>query len=69
MSREQKQFDGKIAKPGNSLAMFKDSPGWKGLCQERWKTWLDRLVPLNETEMTPETRSLFSQALGHVSIV
>ncbi|KAH6961990.1 hypothetical protein BKA56DRAFT_636981 [Ilyonectria sp. MPI-CAGE-AT-0026] len=69
MSREQKQFDGKMAKPGNSLAMFNDSPGWKGLCQERWKTWLDRLASLNETKITAETQTLISQALGNASKV
>ncbi|KAF7553531.1 hypothetical protein G7Z17_g3557 [Cylindrodendrum hubeiense] len=69
LSREQKQFDGKMAKPGKSLSMFNGTPGWRGFCQDRWNTWLDRLVSLKKTEITTEAQSLISQVLGKASKV
>ncbi|KAG3196232.1 hypothetical protein PC129_g24728, partial [Phytophthora cactorum] len=37
-SKDTKQFDGKMAKPGSSLSTFKDTSGWLGFCQERWES-------------------------------
>ncbi|KAK7429802.1 hypothetical protein QQZ08_003647 [Neonectria magnoliae] len=64
-SKDAKQFDGKMAKPGRSLSAFKDAPGWMGFCQERWETWIQRLTPLKEAEVATEAKSLISQAVDN----
>ncbi|KAF4457099.1 hypothetical protein F53441_887 [Fusarium austroafricanum] len=62
-SRNGKQFDGKIAKPGASLAEFKDEAGWRGFCNDRWKIWQDRLSDLNKAGISAHSKSLLTQAL------
>ncbi|KAK7706452.1 hypothetical protein SLS57_009688 [Botryosphaeria dothidea] len=69
LSKEAKQFDGKMAKPGSSLSIFKDAPGWRGFCEDRWDTWIERLTPLKEAEVATEAKSLISQALDQASKV
>lgn len=69
LSQEKKQFDGKIAKPGRSLTIFKDAPGWHGFCEDRWETWVDRLTPLNEASIATDAKPLVSQALEAASKV
>ena len=58
-TKEGKQFDGKMAKPGVSL---KDGPEWRGFCQERWNTWKERLSSLNNAVLPEDTKTLISQA-------
>ncbi|KAG4255781.1 hypothetical protein FPRO03_04729 [Fusarium proliferatum] len=57
-SKDGKQFDGKVAKPGASLAEFKDEAGWRGFNNDRWKVWLDRLSTLKEADVPEDTKSL-----------
>ncbi|KAH7121655.1 hypothetical protein EDB81DRAFT_665917 [Dactylonectria macrodidyma] len=66
-SKDQKQFDGKIAKPGKSLSARQDAPGWKGFSPERWQIWLDRFASLKDADLTPEAKSFISQALNKAS--
>ncbi|KAH7064943.1 hypothetical protein B0J12DRAFT_693339 [Macrophomina phaseolina] len=69
LSKEGKQFDGKMARPGRSLSIFKDAPGWRGFCEDRWETWIERLTPLKEAEVATEAKTLISQALDKASKV
>lgn len=64
-SKNTKQFDGKMARPGRSMSAFKDAPGWMGFCQDRWESWIQRLTPLKEAEVATEAKSLISQALDN----
>ncbi|KAF5987246.1 heterokaryon incompatibility protein het-E-1 [Fusarium coicis] len=63
-SKDGKQFDGKVAKPGASLTEFKDEPGWRGFNNDRWKVWHDRLSTLKETDVPEEAKLLVVQALS-----
>ncbi|VZH91539.1 unnamed protein product [Fusarium fujikuroi] len=63
-SKDGKQFDGKVAKPGASLTEFKDEAGWRGFNNDRWKVWLDRLSTLKEADVPEDTKSLVVQALN-----
>ncbi|KAH7116546.1 hypothetical protein B0J13DRAFT_590379 [Dactylonectria estremocensis] len=63
LSEDQKQFDGKIARPGKSLLARQDEAGWKGFSSDRWQIWLDRLASLKDADLTPEVKSSISQAL------
>ncbi|EWG53978.1 hypothetical protein FVEG_12296 [Fusarium verticillioides 7600] len=65
-SKDGKQFDGKVAKPGASLAEFKDEAGWRGFNNDRWKVWLDRLSTLKEADVPEETKSSVVQALSGI---
>ncbi|KAK7543983.1 uncharacterized protein J3D65DRAFT_663272 [Phyllosticta citribraziliensis] len=51
LSKEEKAFDGKMAKPGQSL---KDKE-WRGYCQERWQEWARRLskVAAEKPDLAP----------------
>ncbi|KAF5667288.1 hypothetical protein FHETE_5991 [Fusarium heterosporum] len=62
-SSEGKQFDGKIAKPGASLAEHKDENGWRGFCNDRWKIWQDRLSTLKSTDLPEDVKSLVARAV------
>ncbi|KAM5350771.1 hypothetical protein ACJ41O_007276 [Fusarium nematophilum] len=68
-SKQTKQFDGKIARPGASLSMFKDDPGWKGFCQERWNVWKTRLAStsLERTESLSDAKSLIVRSLERIT--
>ncbi|KAF5591167.1 heterokaryon incompatibility protein het-E-1 [Fusarium subglutinans] len=57
-SKDGKQFDGKVAKPGASLAEFKDEAGWRGFNSDRWKVWLDRFSTLKEADLPHDSKSL-----------
>ena len=59
-TKEGKQFDGKMAKPGASL---KDGAEWKGFCQDRWNTWKERLSSLNYAELPEDTKAMIDQAV------
>lgn len=69
LSQEKKQFDGKMAKPGSSLSIFKDAPGWRGFNEDRWETWVERLTIVKDAVVAEDTKSLVSQALGEASKV
>ncbi|OMP84584.1 hypothetical protein BK809_0001687 [Diplodia seriata] len=58
-----------MAKPGRSLSIFKDAPGWGGFCEDRWETWVDRLTPLNEASIATDAKPLVGQALEAASKV
>ncbi|KAF9762631.1 hypothetical protein IL306_003355 [Fusarium sp. DS 682] len=62
-SKDGKQFDGKVAKPGASLAEFKDEAGWRGFNNDRWKIWQDRLSNLKEADIPQDSKSFINQAL------
>ncbi|KAF5252823.1 hypothetical protein FANTH_2147 [Fusarium anthophilum] len=68
-SKDGKQFDGKVAKPGASLSELKDEAGWRGFNNDRWKVWQDRLSTLKEANVPEETRSLVVQALDSLTKV
>ncbi|KAH7151445.1 hypothetical protein DER46DRAFT_476189, partial [Fusarium sp. MPI-SDFR-AT-0072] len=61
-SKDGKQFDGKVAKPGASLTEFKDEAGWRGFNNDRWKVWQDRFLTLKEADIPQDSKSLVSQA-------
>ncbi|KAM0354980.1 hypothetical protein ACHAPU_000824 [Fusarium lateritium] len=63
VSSEGKQFDGKIAKPGASLAEHKDEAGWRGFCEDRWKIWQERLSSLKGTDLPEDAKSLVGRAV------
>ncbi|KAJ4252419.1 hypothetical protein NW762_011019 [Fusarium torreyae] len=65
-SKETKQFDGKIAKPGASLSNLKDEDGWRGFCEGRWKIWQTRLTSLKDADVSPDAKSLVRQALDSI---
>ncbi|KAF4341919.1 hypothetical protein FBEOM_4085 [Fusarium beomiforme] len=66
-SKDGKQFDGKVAKPGASLADLKDEAGWRGLNNDRWKIWQDRLSTLKDADVPQDCKSLVNQALGSLA--
>ncbi|KAF4944023.1 hypothetical protein FSARC_14788 [Fusarium sarcochroum] len=68
-SKETKQFDGKIAKPGASLSALKDEPGWRGFCEDRWKIWQTRLTSLKNADVQADAKSLVLQALDNIEKV
>ncbi|KAF4411176.1 Vegetative incompatibility HET-E-1 [Fusarium acutatum] len=57
-SKDGKQFDGKVAKPGASLTEFKDKAGWRGFNNDRWKVWQDRFSTLKEADISQDSKSL-----------
>ncbi|KAF4493314.1 Vegetative incompatibility HET-E-1 [Fusarium agapanthi] len=57
-SKDGKQFDGKVAKPGASLSELKDEAGWRGFNNDRWNVWLDRLSTLKEANVPEDTKCL-----------
>ncbi|KAH7194274.1 hypothetical protein DER44DRAFT_844066 [Fusarium oxysporum] len=57
-SKDGKQFDGKVAKPGASLTEFKDEAGWRGFNNDRWKVWQDRFSTLKEADIPQDSKSL-----------
>ncbi|KAJ4154439.1 hypothetical protein NW765_015197 [Fusarium oxysporum] len=61
-SKDGKQFDGKVAKPGASLTEFKDEAGWRGFNNDRWKVWQDRFSTLKEADIPQDSKSLVSRA-------
>lgn len=65
-TKEEKQFDGKMAKPGASL---KDDAEWRGFCQDRWNTWKERLSSLCDADLPEDTKDLINKALGSLAIV
>ncbi|KAF5722363.1 hypothetical protein FMUND_2875 [Fusarium mundagurra] len=68
-SKDGKQFDGKIAKPGTSLTEFKDEAGWRGFNNDRWKVWLDRFSTLKAVDLPQDSKSLVNQALDSLTKV
>ncbi|KAM0431398.1 hypothetical protein ACHAPT_005375 [Fusarium lateritium] len=68
-SEQKEQFDDKLGVPGASLSAFKDEPGWKGFCQDRWETWKTRLASLKGAEVSADAQSLIDQALDKVAKV
>lgn len=58
-TKEGRQFDGKMAKPGASL---KDSE-WRGFRQDRWNTWKERVSSLNDADLPDDTKELINQAV------
>ncbi|RGP78800.1 hypothetical protein FLONG3_2998 [Fusarium longipes] len=59
-TKEGKKFDGKMAKPGVSL---KDQAEWRGFCEDRWKTWQDRLASVKNADLPADTQGLIDQAI------
>ncbi|KAJ4328088.1 hypothetical protein N0V84_001456 [Fusarium piperis] len=59
---ERKQFDRNLGRPGNSLSAFRDVPGWRGFCPDRWDVWKARLASL-KTESLGDAQALIDQAL------
>ncbi|EGU81654.1 hypothetical protein FOXB_07851, partial [Fusarium oxysporum f. sp. conglutinans Fo5176] len=71
-SKDGKQFDGKVAKPGASLTEFNDEAGWRGFNNDRWKVWQDRLLALKEADIPQDSQSLimaYNQLLIRVCFV
>lgn len=66
---EAEQFDGKVARPGDSLSAFKDVPGWRGFCPDRWNVWKARLASLEKTESLADAQPLIDQALDKLNKV
>ncbi|KAI8650379.1 hypothetical protein NCS57_01371400 [Fusarium keratoplasticum] len=66
---EAEQFDGKVARPGESLSAFKDVPGWRGFCPDRWNVWKARLSSLEKTESLADAQPLIDQALDKLNKV
>ncbi|KAM0197258.1 hypothetical protein ACHAPA_004117 [Fusarium lateritium] len=66
-TKEQHQFEGKIAKPGASLTEFRTQEGWMGFCEARWKVWEDRLASLKEADLPEETKSLVARAVDSLT--
>ncbi|KAI1068724.1 hypothetical protein LB507_006253 [Fusarium sp. FIESC RH6] len=60
-TKEGRQFDGKMAKPGASL---KDYAEWRGFCSDRWNTWKERLSSLSNADLPEDTKTLISQAVN-----
>ncbi|KAK7524953.1 uncharacterized protein IWZ02DRAFT_375007 [Phyllosticta citriasiana] len=60
LSREEKAFDGKMAKPGQSL---KDKE-WRGFCQERWQEWARRLSKVAGEK--PDLAPVLTKAVAEV---
>ncbi|KAG8670561.1 hypothetical protein FPOAC2_09923 [Fusarium poae] len=56
---EGKQFDGKMAKPGASL---EDGVEWRGFCDDRWKTWEQRMLALKTADLPEDTKALIEKA-------
>lgn len=63
-TKEGKQFDGKMAKPGASL---KDEAEWRGFCEDRWKTWQERMQSLKSANVPADAKALIDQALEMVA--
>ncbi|KAI8652007.1 hypothetical protein NCS56_01417300 [Fusarium sp. Ph1] len=66
---EAEQFDGKVARPGDSLSAFKDVPGWRGFCPDRWNVWKARFASLEKTESLADAKPLIDQALDKLNKV
>ncbi|KAL6914804.1 hypothetical protein FSST1_012564 [Fusarium sambucinum] len=58
-TKEGKQFDGKMAKPGASL---EDGAEWRGFCDDRWKAWQERMSALKTAELPEDTKTLIEKA-------
>ncbi|PTD08932.1 hypothetical protein FCULG_00011157 [Fusarium culmorum] len=58
-TKEGKQFDGKMAKPGASL---RDGAEWRGFCDDRWKVWQQRMSTLKDADLPEETKTLVEKA-------
>lgn len=66
---EAEQFDGKVARPGESLAAFRDVPGWRGFCPDRWNVWKTRFASLEKAESLADAKPLINQALDKLNKV
>ncbi|KAJ4218082.1 hypothetical protein NW759_008677 [Fusarium solani] len=66
---EAEQFDGKVARPGDSLSAFKDVPGWRGFCPDRWNVWKARFASLEKTESLADAQPLIDQAVDRLNKV
>lgn len=69
LSREKRQFDGKMARPGRSLSIFKDAPDWRGFNEDRWETWVERLGEVKGADVAADAKALVGQALERASKV
>ncbi|KAH7183331.1 uncharacterized protein B0J16DRAFT_163637 [Fusarium flagelliforme] len=63
-TKEGKQFDGKMARPGASL---KDDVEWRGFCQDRWNAWKERLSLLKNADLSGDTKSLIKQGVDNMT--
>ncbi|RTE84063.1 hypothetical protein BHE90_001409 [Fusarium euwallaceae] len=59
---EAKQFDGKLARPGDSLSAYRDVAGWGGFCPDRWNVWKARFSSLEKTGLSADAKLLIDQA-------
>ncbi|QPC80207.1 hypothetical protein HYE68_010959 [Fusarium pseudograminearum] len=58
-TKEGKQFDGNMAKPGASLH---DGAEWRGFCDDRWKAWQQRMSALKDADLPEDTKKLIEKA-------
>lgn len=66
---EGEQFEGNIGRPGDSLSAFRDVPGWRGFCPDRWNVWKTRLASLGGTGSLKDAQDLIHQALERMGRV
>jgi hypothetical protein len=58
-TKENKQFDGKMAKPGTSIGQAE----WRGFCDDRWKVWKQRLSAASNADLSGDTKILAEKAV------